>query len=415
MSLAKQLNSYSTEYWDFHDYRQHNPLVKYPAIMVAPMQQCIISEAIKADKNIKNILDPFLGSGTVLIEAAKLGLDVMGFDINPLAILLSKVQLEGIPSNIAKGNIKNMFSRITMLNGNVVPFAFMNIEKWFRSDVIQSLSVIRQAICDEKNIRMRRFYWCCFAETVKKYSNTRTSTFKLHAKEQEKIDNMVNESIEFFKNHVTFQADRYIRDGKQTSEILLKCGDSKQLLDELEPGSLDIICTSPPYGDNKTTVTYGQYSILPILWIDKKDLEIWDEKLMDSFSAIDTLSLGGYKHSKSNERFKKYTKNISNAKKPKIEAFFADYECVFQKLVRALQPGKLMILTLGNRRVDDCEIRFDAFNDELAHKYGMKIDSTITRTIMGKRMPQKVSQLQNIGAVSSISTEYVKVYRREKK
>ena len=31
--------------------------------------------------------------------------------------------------------------------------------------------------------------------------------------------------------------------------------------------SVDLICTSPPYGDNHTTVTYGQFSILPLLWI----------------------------------------------------------------------------------------------------------------------------------------------------
>ena len=71
-----------------------------------------------------------------------------------------------------------------------------------------------------------------------------------------------------------------------------------------------------------------------------------------------------------------------------------------------------MIFTLGNRRVDNHEVRFDQFNDDLAQKYGMELDSTITRNIIGKRMPSKVSKIENVGAVSSISTEYVKVYRR---
>ena len=73
-----------------------------------------------------------------------------------------------------------------------------------------------------------------------------------------------------------------------------------------------------------------------------------------------------------------------------------------------------MILTLGNRRVDNHEVVFDKFNDELAAKYGLEVDSTITRNIIGKRMPGKVSNLKDVGSVSSISTEYIKIYRKAK-
>lgn len=62
--------------------------------------------------------------------------------------------------------------------------------------------------------------------------------------------------------------------------------------------STDFICTSPPYGDNGTTVTYGEFSILSLLWIDSKDLEISHELLMSNFASIDTFSLGGKKSRK---------------------------------------------------------------------------------------------------------------------
>ena len=97
MELVKQLDSYSKQYWDFSGYRNENPLVRYPATMVAPMQACIIKEVISSDSSISNIFDPFFGSGTVLVEAQKLGLSVIGYDINPLALLLARVRLEGIP------------------------------------------------------------------------------------------------------------------------------------------------------------------------------------------------------------------------------------------------------------------------------------------------------------------------------
>lgn len=413
MELAKKLNSYSKDYWDFSYYRNENPLVRYPAIMVAPMQACIIKEVILSDSSIKNVLDPFSGSGTVLIEAQKLGLEVLGYDINPLAILLSRVQLEGIPRDHASSSIQQLFSRITMLNGNVDSLEFNNISKWFKPEIIRSLSVIRKAIMGEPNDQMRRFFWCCFSETVKRYSNTRSSTFKLHVKDEEQIKAIVDESIDFFKSHVSNQA-KLLKKDKHDLPFTLKCGDSKQLLQDLPDSSIDFICTSPPYGDNQTTVTYGQYSILPILWIDPNDIELWSEEIKKTFSAIDSLSLGGHRKATHIEQYRKYIGGISDEKAGKVVSFFADYESVFSQLVRVLKPNKYIIFTLGNRRVDNREVRFDQFNDDLATKYGLELDSTITRNIIGKRMPRKVSKVENIGAVSSISTEYVKVYRRIK-
>lgn len=414
MSLAEKLNKYSKEYWDFQNYRKESPLVRYPATMVAPMQECILREVINSDNTIKNVLDPFSGSGTVLVEGQKLGLDVIGCDINPLAIMLTQVQIEGIPQDAIDEHNAELFARIAMLNGNVRPVEFNNVKKWFTQDVILSLSLIRQAIIGEKNDKIRRFYWCCFAETVKKYSNTRSSTFKLHIKDEKQIAALLDDSIDFFKSHVKTQSKNYAKLGEEQKQHILKCGDSKDLLKNMSSESVDLICTSPPYGDNHTTVTYGQYSILPLLWIDTKDLNLWNPSMLTTFTAIDSLSLGGRLSSQVGEKYEEYIADISEKKQRKVASFFEDYEAVFKQLTRILKPGKLLILTLGNRRVDNHEIVFDKFNDELAIKYGMEIDSTITRNIIGKRMPSKVSKIKDVGSVSSISTEYVKIYRKVK-
>ena len=102
MTLAEELSSYAEDYWDFSEYRNGSTLVRYPAVMVAPMQECILKEIIAADNTVHNVFDPFFGSGTVLYEGQKLGLDVLGFDINPLAALITKVRLEGIPQAKAR-------------------------------------------------------------------------------------------------------------------------------------------------------------------------------------------------------------------------------------------------------------------------------------------------------------------------
>jgi site-specific DNA-methyltransferase (cytosine-N4-specific) len=226
---------------------------------------------------------------------------------------------------------------------------------------------------------------------------------------------LIDDSITFFKKHIQDHYRKLIKLSDNTeNDIDLRCGDSKDILKSFPVRSVDLICTSPPYGDNHTTVTYGQYSILPLLWIDKADLPIWNEGLLERFTAIDSASLGGtIKRGKPDAgKYAEILNGISCSKQKKVIAFLEDYELVFQNLTYLLKPGKLMVLTLGNRRVDNKEIKFDLFNDMLAQQYGLVQDSTITRNIFGKRMPSRVSNVGNHGAVKSISKEYVKVYRK---
>lgn len=411
MTLSEKLNSYEKDYWDFADYREKNPIIQYPAKMVAPMQKQLISDILYFDSDIFNILDPFMGSGTVLELGKEFKKDVIGFDINPLAVLITRVRLEGVPVKTIEKSISELYARFNLLLGNVDNYSFTNIKKWFREDIIESLSIIRAAIMKEKDIRTRRFFWCCFAETVKKFSNTRTSTFKLHMKEEEKISGMINYCIDEFKSNVSSHYMEYCFE--KSVNISLKTGDSIQLMSKLNNDSVDLICTSPPYGDNHTTVTYGQYSILPLLWIDTSDLDSFERELLTRFTAIDRESLGGRtKKIKENNIYNYFLNFEDKEKRKKVISFFRDYELAFENMVRVLKPGKLLVLTLGNRRVDGKELPFDKYNDFLANKNEMIVETTLSRNIKGKRMPLKVSHLAEQGAVKSISKEYIKIYRK---
>jgi hypothetical protein len=65
------------------EYLLHKYWARKPSNVLASLIDSIIP-----DKN-KNILDPFCGSGVFLREASKLGHNCIGFDINPVAYLLS--------------------------------------------------------------------------------------------------------------------------------------------------------------------------------------------------------------------------------------------------------------------------------------------------------------------------------------
>ncbi|MCY8248053.1 DNA methyltransferase, partial [Bacillus inaquosorum] len=67
-------------YWDFkkvHSVGIHK-IANYPATMVPDMQYELIKIIAEYDGNIKNVLDPFHGSGVTLVESKTLGIQPYG-------------------------------------------------------------------------------------------------------------------------------------------------------------------------------------------------------------------------------------------------------------------------------------------------------------------------------------------------
>lgn len=410
MGISDILDSYSKEYWDFKNAKNEgiHKIANYPAPMVAPMQHELLQLLVNENPDYRRLLDPFHGTGVTLVEGQEVGLDVFGIDINPYAHIISLAKLEKYnPIEVEKAN-ERVLSRIAQLKarGNWEKHSFENINKWFRRDVIEDLSIIRTVIKKETDKSVKHYYWLCFGEIVKKYSNTRTSTFKLHAKEAEKINAMENHIFADFQNKIseTYKLIGYPALGN----FQLECGDSNLIMKKMDSESFDIICTSPPYGDNGTTVTYGQFSTLQLLWIDNSDFE-YDISCIENFSRLDSLSLGGTL-SRNNAFYcsplvNQYIEKISPHKRKKIIQFYSDYENSFRTMTRLLKSGGSMVLTLGNRKVDGIEFPFSGINIDLAEQYNMKVEYVITRNIINKRMPRRVSRLSDGQSVSSMSEE----------
>lgn len=61
--------------------------------MVAPMQFKFLSKIVKGNPHFNSLLDPFMGSGTTLVEGGSLGLKVTDMDINPYSITNNRVHI----------------------------------------------------------------------------------------------------------------------------------------------------------------------------------------------------------------------------------------------------------------------------------------------------------------------------------
>ncbi len=394
----------------FSQYRKNDihGVSLYPATMIAPVQHKIMA-SLFAEDNISSVYDPYHGSGTALFEAAKLdqSCNIIGCDINPLAHLITYSKLKGVTKKI-KDDIQSLSFLIEQSPN--YDFEFHNINKWFRADIISSLKKIRWAITQISSKRNRAFFWIVFANIIRKYSNSRSSTYKLHIKDIVDINRLQNNVIRDFQNQVE---KNYPKFTLRVRNVTLLKGDVLKISRKLRDRSMDLTITSPPYGDNGTTVPYGQFSSLALFWIDSKDLNLegWE---LDNYSKIDRMSLGGQPKNIlsqfGNSLIEPYLSKISKEKQNKVINFFADYFISLDDICRV--TDKYIVMTLGNRTVDRININLTDITSKYLESNGFMLIDTLTRDIPIKRTPKLTSKVRN-EAVSSMNEEFVIIHSRQ--
>ena len=373
------------QFWDFdaiHGRTGGHGYFQYPAMMVPELQRALLEDLLVADAQVKTVYDPFMGSGTILLESLYLGLDFVGGDINPMAVLLSQVKSCPPASADAREAGETVVETARALPTDT--HEFEHRDKWFTAPVVDKLSRLRSAIRQHKDQAMRRFLWVCLAETVRFVSNSRLSTFKLHlysaAMQSTRTPDPFAQFASVLKDNVERVEQHEASFPTFLSTTRLHCLDVKDSL-TLEPLA-DVIMTSPPYGDNHTTVPYGQYSYLPLQWIDSEDLvDDVDPEVFAKPGRLDTLSLGGKrlvprpvpaeiaKDVPSLVEWLAERKNTSETTQ-KVVTFVEDYRLALRSAEARLRPGGFTFLTLGERRVAGANVPLVAFTREILESAG---------------------------------------------
>lgn len=419
------------DYWSFkgNSRREYgHGMFQYPAMMVPQVVEAILKQACSVHPDIERVGDPFAGSGTIMTESMMRGLAFSGTDINPLAVLLCRVKSGPFFINALKDKAKELIARINEDRRWAVEADFPNRDKWFDREIQIALSKIRRAIREEDTLWARRFFWVALAETARATSNSRTSTFKLHIRTQEDIGSRTCNPMSTFKKALARNIQHYEEQAMKLSEsgqlirghyqrdIAVSLADVRKI-DGL--ADIDIVVTSPPYGDNATTVPYGQYSYLPLQWVDLQDIDAGiDDDCLASTHEIDTRSLGGSKRVKKEEAdhikdrspaFRTYIKNLDEQPRDRalrVTAFFRDLDGCLDPILKNLRPGGLMIWTLGNRKVGGMRVPLDRILSDMLRAHGATLLCELTRRIPSKRMASR----NNIA--DTMSSETILVMRK---
>lgn len=423
------------DYWAFkgNSKRSHgHALFAYPAMMVPQLQGTLLDDLTAVDPDVLTCYDPFGGSGTVLTECMRRGLDFIGSDLNPLAALIMTVKARTPSAATLRSALDHVLTQASRARQSVPIVTFRGRDKWFTRHAAAELSALRAAIVAYPGRDTRRFLWVSLAETVRMVSNSRTSTFKLHAYPEEEIQARSPQPIATFRRIAAanieqvgdlaaeLKASGYLRRGRYTGDATIIHADVRDHGAWPARRQADALMTSPPYGDNRTTVPYGQHAYLPLMWIDRTDLPAGQlvDDLLGSPYRTDAASLGGRRPTDpglvEHDLAAKSDSVAITARALSREtgdghhrflSFCHDLEEAIAATGPRLRPGAMQFWTLGDRRIRGHRVPTTQIVAELSAARGAVEVSTIRRAIPGnaKRMA-----LRN-DTVATMSTEDILV------
>jgi len=245
------------------------------------------------------ILDPFCGSGTTLLEGELNGLQACGADMNPLAAKIAKVKtgiIQCEPAVLEEAvSILNELIRTVSpkLNEQLTEFnieCLEEIERWFPAAVIQKINWLLKTIRRISDGIVRDFFEVVLSSVIRDVSQQEPTDLRIRYRKHLIEDADV---LGLFSQNLVVQCERIEKfwsvRGHSPFEILTARvveGDNRKLETyaklKLQPGTVDLVLTSPPYATALPYIDTDRLSLLTILGIPGTERRPLEQNLIGS-------------------------------------------------------------------------------------------------------------------------------------
>ena len=243
--------------WDFASRSRReriHDLHPYPAKFIYQIPRELIRLYHPGDKS--PVLDPFCGSGTTLVEAAKAGIPSIGVDVHPLAVLIARVKTTPLRSSlvpVAKKIVKESRSKIADIPR--IP----RLDHWFQADVQQTLANLVEQIWAIDDPVVKDCLKVALSRIIIRVSNQESDTRYAAVKKKITIDQV---------HKLFLESSRFIE--KALLEVyggLISSSPECKLLNQsilqIEPraigSDIGLVVTSPPYPNAYEYWLYHKY------------------------------------------------------------------------------------------------------------------------------------------------------------
>lgn len=253
-----------------YDALARHPVHPFPARM-APN---IVTNLLRDQRGLR-VLDPMAGSGTVLALAQSYGHRAVGFDIDPLAVLLADVwttevdrkAVSAVAGEVlvrAVNSVKSIDARRAYPSG-VDEETKRFLRYWFDSTARKQLTVLASEIRCIDDSSTRQALWCALSRCIiTKQSGASRAMDLSHSRPHRAFKRAPTLPFDKFLE----ASDRVLSNCIDKNDVdrgpasLVQTGDARKL--PLPDNSIDLVLTSPPY---LNAIDYMRCSKFSLVWM----------------------------------------------------------------------------------------------------------------------------------------------------
>ncbi len=360
----------------------------------------------------KVVLDPMMGSGTIPVLASLHGYQAIGFDKDPLAVLIAQTNGRSlrVPAYIRAAEQVAEWARASRHRPYIHsdPESQEFIDYWFDPETQRHLGALATHIVQAAPI-FRRPLWCAFSRLIitkdagasraRDVSHSRPHRVRERAS-FDPIEQFVDAAQAVGRRHQAL-SERRVR----AKELLLRRGDARRL--SLPHDSVDAVITSPPY---LQAIDYMRGHRLSLIWMGYT---------VRSLRKVRTDSIGSERGDDVEPQYAAILDSVCPSALDTrggriVSRYINDFGSVLSEIRRVLRPGGYMTVVVADATVRSATVSVSSIVDGLADAQGMVCIDRLERPIpSGSRYLPPPTDGDN-SLDRRMRTEHCLTYRKRK-
>ncbi len=370
---------------------------RYPAKFIPQVPRFCIERYSRAGDTV---LDPFMGSGTTMLEAFMAGRDSLGIDVHPLARLIAKVKTTPIePEELTRlGETLIHKIRNDRRDPNEWVPEIPNREHWFLPAVLTDLAKIKMNIFEMEPGDQQDFFKICFSSIIRRVSNSdddslipEVTSFQKKLEEQGKTS---HDAIGRFENSVRskiidardfWQRSRDVAEKfRRTPSMKIVGRDARDIA--LEDGSVELAVTSPPYA---SAVHYVSVHKLEMYWLDliKSTAEI-DGNIIGTAKAY-VRDYRSFEPSSSAGELGSVVNELAAVDKKSafiVHRYFEDMRANFDEVSRVLKRGRKYCMVVGENTFRKVRVPTYKILSDMSKGCGFELEESFVYDVINRHL-----------------------------
>jgi DNA modification methylase len=336
----------------------------------------------------QTVLDPMAGSGTTLVVAARQGRSAIGFDRDPLAVLIARTatcaldreRVEGIGDRIlerAREFVSTM--RLPQTRKTLPREDREFLRYWFPSRSQKQLFALAAAITDQSVGSERDFAWVVFSSLI--IAKSAGASFALdisRSRPHKRPEKQIVLPFEGWRPRFKAAMSRHpFIDAEPRGEVEVRPGDVRSL--PLPDGEIDFVLTSPPY---VTAIDYLRAHKFSLVWMGHEL-----ETLRELRGTMMGTERGLWSRDGLPTQMEEQLEELVTVSRRKaiLRRYLSDFRTMLGGIHRVLRPGGLAVLVVGPMILEEAEPDAVPVVTELAESVDLDVVGSAVRTISAAR------------------------------